>query len=725
MNTLLNNLRVWQKLAVLGLLGVLLLGLPLTLYLQAKYTEWAFARQEATGVEPAQLLLKLVQLTQQQRGIAMQGDEATQRDARHAEIEQAFVALQSAGSQVLAHEKLQKPWAAATQSWRSIKSQTGTSALRGNDGFAAYSAMLDKQFDVLELIRDTTNLSLDPDADGYFLHLFALVDLPAAQEQLSVARAQGVQLLQTPHASDADRAKFLTTIERVRLLHKAATRTLEKAMDYAPSLRASLQGVRSQSDASVGQLLTLSEEQIARNQNIGLSPNQYMAQGDLASNHLARVNALATAELASIIDQRSARIARNAVSLGGGVLLLACAAAWLGVLIARSMTRPVQRLTETVKKFAQGHDAARVQLRTREEFGELGNAFDQMMDERVASQVAIQKENERLNDSVLRLLQGVAQLARRDLTAKVEVADDVTGPVADALNLLSGETAKVMQKVSDISADVSQASLLVKQQSDTVQAVADSQREQAEATATSLETASETMLRIADLAQLCNAAGERATLTTAQALQTVNGTVGGINSTRDTIRETEKRIKRLGERSQEISVAVGLINTIAERTHILALNAAMHAASAGEAGRGFAVVADEVQRLAESARQATQQIAGLVGNIQVETADTVNTMNMAIAQVVEGSKLAEQAGQQMQVTQETTAELVASVQRIASESRQQAAVSQQLIERASLSKQSSLKTHTELAAQAEQTGRLVEYAKNLLTAVRVFKLSAS
>jgi methyl-accepting chemotaxis protein len=318
----------------------------------------------------------------------------------------------------------------------------------------------------------------------------------------------------------------------------------------------------------------------------------------------------------------------------------------------------------------------------------------------------------------------VSQMARKDLTVRATVTEDVTGPVADALNLVNSETVKVLQQVSDISADVSLASLKVKQQSDSVQAVAEAERVQVHATSESLVSASQAMSRIADLAQTCNAAADRAIKTTQAALASVTSTVGGIASTRDTIRETEKRIKRLGERSQEISVAVNLINTIAERTHILALNAAMHAASAGEAGRGFAVVADEVQRLAESARQATQQIATLVGNIQVETADTVTTMNSAISQVVEGSKLAEQAGAQMQITQETTSELVASVQRIAAQSQEQAAMSKQLIERAEQSKQSSIKTNTELAAQAEQTGRLVEYAKTLLSTVRVFKLTA-
>lgn len=190
-------------------------------------------------------------------------------------------------------------------------------------------------------------------------------------------------------------------------------------------------------------------------------------------------------------------------------------------------------------------------------------------------------------------------------------------------------------------------------------------RAEVDLAAQTLSIAANSLHEIALLAQQCNAAADTASKTTQSALSAVDNTVTGINSTRDVIRETGKRIKRLGERSQEISGVVNLINVIAERTHILALNASMHAASAGEAGRGFAVVADEVQRLAENARQATQQISALVNNIQIETADTVSTMNDAISQIVEGSRLAEQAGQQMHMTQQSTAQLVASVKQIA------------------------------------------------------------
>ncbi len=395
--------------------------------------------------------------------------------------------------------------------------------------------------------------------------------------------------------------------------------------------------------------------------------------------------------------------------------------AWM---IIRTISSSLRTLRDTIARIAAGDTNARANLKTRDELGLLANQFDKMMDEREAVQAAIRKENEELNASVLSLLQAVAQLSRKDLTVRVPVNENVTGAIADALNLLTSETAKVMADVNSISADVTKASMTVQAKADTLLAAAEQEREEVDRTAASLEAAAQSMHNIAGLAQACNAVADKAIRSTQQALSTVNSTVSGINSTRDVIRETEKRIKRLGERSQEISGVVNLINLIAERTHILALNASMHAASAGEAGRGFAVVADEVQRLAENARQATQQISALVSNIQLETADTVSTMNNAISQIVEGSRLAEQAGQQMQLTQQNTAELVDSVKQIASSSETQAKAGQVLLDSAAQIKRSSQQATDQLHEQAAQTSNLLDYAKQLLGAVRVFKLPA-
>ena len=280
----------------------------------------------------------------------------------------------------------------------------------------------------------------------------------------------------------------------------------------------------------------------------------------------------------------------------------------LSFYITRRIVTNLNLFQSTIAEISAGDFQARVKIKTNDELGVLGKAFNELLDSRVATLAKAEKENEELNESVLSLLQAVAQLSRKDLTVRAPVSENVTGAVADAINLMAGETAKVMSDVNNISADVTRASMSVQTQADSMLTAAEQDREEVDRTANALATAAQSMRSIADLAQMCNTVADSAIKSTQLALNTVNSTVSGINSTRDVIRETEKRIKRLGERSQEISGVVNLINVIAERTHILALNASMHAASAGEAGRGFAVVADEVQRLAENARQATQQI---------------------------------------------------------------------------------------------------------------------
>ena len=428
--------------------------------------------------------------------------------------------------------------------------------------------------------------------------------------------------------------------------------------------------------------------------------------------------------LSAIEDQKSFSELLSSMAATIFTLVLISIAILLTVLvtlIAKGIRQPVEHLHKTVEALANGEDV-RTDMEQPDELGELGRSFDRMIDERNAVQQAIVDENDKLNDAVLNLLQAVAVLARKDLTHKVPVTEDVTGPVADALNLLSSETAKVLQRVSDLSADVAQASMQVKEQSDEVMGIVEKEGEEVEKASKALITAADSMTKIAAVARSANQSAEHAMKTTRQAMETVNTTVSGINNTRETIRETEKRIKRLGERSQEISLAVNLINSISERTHILALNASMHAASAGEAGRGFAVVADEVQRLAENARQATQQISSLVHNIQADTAETMSAMNQAIEQVVAGSRLAEQAGQQMEITEQSTAQLVKAVQQIAIASEAQVRINRDLVVRADSINASTQYTNVKLKEQSLQTHSLVEYARGLLSAVRVFKL---
>jgi methyl-accepting chemotaxis protein len=386
------------------------------------------------------------------------------------------------------------------------------------------------------------------------------------------------------------------------------------------------------------------------------------------------------------------------------------------------MQRPVGRLKDVVEKMAAGDYSVRAAIASGDEFEDIGNGIDSLLGTRVSALVDIESENEQLNDSIVALLETVARLAQRDLTAKAKVQADVTGPIADALNMMAEETAKVLIEVTRVSASVAEASNVVKAQSDSIVLQARKERDQVEQTARELAAASQAMTRVARLAMDSSKAADDAIKTTREARATVSETVAGINAIRDAIREAEKRIKRLGERSQEISAAINLINRISERTQILALNAGMQAASGGDAGRGVGVVADEVQRLAENTRDATTEITTLVGNIQTETSLVANTMNDLITQVVEGSMKAEKSGEEMAATEASTARLVESVRKIAVAAVSQTKTNKIVQQRIDVVLDSVGQTGTHLLEQAEYTDQLLDHAMSLVQSVGLFSL---
>lgn len=728
-----------RKFMLLGVIALILVAVPFFQFFMASQERISTTKQELAGFEPAKQLIGLMTLIAENRGMtagALSGNLqfAAELDAKKAEIDRTMAELDTT-MKALDNERLKNAWEKSRQDWNNLAADIGSRSITASASFTNHTNLIADYFLQLDLMLDYYQLSLDSDAANYALIQASYVTIPKLNEALSQLRgvgasqlafaarqrASGVEEIQS--ISPAERARLATALSEAHSAFAASIQNLNKAINASPSL-SSLQAPLKNSEEAAALFLDLSRKEVVESDTLTMAAADYFDTGTTAIAEMlaladTSVKALGEGLNGTVNELRFRQIVTTLI-----ILLMSALGFMIALFVMRTIINPVNHLQSVMEKLRQGDSSVRARLETPDEIGELARQFDRMVDEREAVATKIKRENEQLNESVLTLLQGVAQLAQKDLTAKVPVSEDITGSVADALNLLSSETAKVLKQVTDISADVTGASLKVKKQSDTVLATSEAERRQIELTTDELRIAAQAMDRIGQLAQTANVVADNAIKTTQAALSTVTATVGGINSTRDTIRETEKRIKRLGERSQEISGVVGLINTIAERTHILALNASMHAASAGEAGRGFAVVAEEVQRLAENARQATAQISTLVSNIQVETVDTVNTMNSAISQVVDGSRLAEQAGEQMKLTQAATTELVESVRQIAANTHEQAKISSGLLARAEDIRKSTEQTSHELNAQAGQTENLVEYARALLGAVRVFKLPA-
>ncbi len=383
----------------------------------------------------------------------------------------------------------------------------------------------------------------------------------------------------------------------------------------------------------------------------------------------------------------------------------------------RFINLPATRIQFALSEMERRRDySSRVEAEADDELGATVEAFNRALD-------FLDRQNNQLNDSVIDLLESAGKISTsRDLTIKAPVREDITGPLGDALNRLTKETSRVLEKVQSVAEQVASAAREVREQGGRVVDVANREQELIEHTSKELSQAIEAIDGIAELAQLCNDAAQEATTSTGEALNAVDNTVEGMSDIRDTIQETGKRIKRLGERSQEISGIVDILNSFAERTHVLAINASMQAVNSGEAGKGFAVVAHEVQRLADSSRSATSQIADLVGNIQVETSDAIQTVNQAIETVTEQSRTVESAGEQMRITQGKNNTLADSVQQIFARSQNQAAANSRLLEQIGSMRAGTTETTNQIAEQSEHTKRLAGYAEEMLEAIQMFKL---
>ncbi|MBX2857549.1 MAG: methyl-accepting chemotaxis protein [Cellvibrionaceae bacterium] len=330
--------------------------------------------------------------------------------------------------------------------------------------------------------------------------------------------------------------------------------------------------------------------------------------------------------------------------------------------------------------------------------------------------------NERNQNAILRLLDELADLADGDLTTTATVTEDFTGAIADSINYTIDQLRILVSRINETSERVASAS------SDTQQTalhLAEASEHQAQEIAGASAAVNEMAVTIDQVsANAAESAGvaERSVSIAKNGAKVVQNTINGMDTIREQIQDTSKRIKRLGESSQEIGDIVSLINDIADQTNILALNAAIQASMAGDAGRGFAVVADEVQRLAERSATATKQIEALVKTIQNDTNEAVISMEQTTAEVVRGARLAQDAGVALEEIETVSANLAELIQNISNAARQQASSAGHISNTMNVIQEITSQTSAGTNATAKAIGNLSEMATDMRKSVAGFKL---
>jgi methyl-accepting chemotaxis protein len=733
-----NKALLWQRFLLLGILGLSLGGIPSYMYFSETAKELKFIQQEQRGIKPLHLIMELYKAVQDDRGLAVQllsgvTSVINTRAAKQKTIDELVASINDLVENDHWNDLMFIHWNPVKDDLERIATTVANRSVTAMETRQHHHDAIDKIHKLREILAEFYRLSLDQDRAIAHLIRALVYDVVRLMDPIGLIRGTGADVLfnaakttsnsiESKQATESQRIKLIQNVTLAREGLEIFKDHIQEAIKDHPEFKETFAVGLNVVENTTMEILNLTEKEIIHKRSVTYNALNYRQTASDAVNAINQLNETIITTLDKNLNKRILNMKQIRSIILGIVFLIVTLAITVSIFIMRSILTPIRRLIVVMNQIAAGNSHVRANIYSQDEIGQLANYFDNMINIREATTDQIRMEHEQLNNSVITLLDAVSQLSERNLTVHVPVADDLTAPLSGAINQLSLEMAKALQRISDIAGEVMQTSISVQEQSELVSNVSKSEREQVEKTAVELDNAAMTMLRIAKLAQSTNLAADKATQTTQKALSTVAATVSGIEHIREIVRDAGAKIERLGINSQEISNVVDLIGGIARRTQILAVSASMHAASAGEAGQGFQVIANEVQRLAETAQQAAAKIGTLLASIQSEVADTVSTMDNVVKQVLDGAKLAEQAGEQMRLTQDTTADLVAAVQIIADSSEEQAQSSSNLLNRTHHIRKSTQLTNKQLKSQSMQTDRLVKYANNLLNVVQVFKL---
>jgi twitching motility protein PilJ len=331
-------------------------------------------------------------------------------------------------------------------------------------------------------------------------------------------------------------------------------------------------------------------------------------------------------------------------------------------------------------------------------------------------------ESDRNQQAIMRLLDEMSNLAEGDLTVQATVTEDITGAIADSVNYAVEALRKLVTTISQSGIQLDGAARQTQALASHLARASSAQSKQVGAATESIGAVASSIEEVSGNAERAADVARHSVDVAHKGGDAVRRTIDGMNTIRETIQDTSKRIKRLGESSQEIGNIIELISDIAEQTNILALNASIQASMAGEAGRGFAVVADEVQRLAERAANATKQIEVLVRTIQTDTNEAVVSMERSTTDVVGGALLAENAGAALQEIEQVSKQIASLVQNISASARGQSSAAQNIARNMQVLREISAQSADSTSATSQAIVKLADLSAALRKSITGFRL---
>jgi twitching motility protein PilJ len=430
-----------------------------------------------------------------------------------------------------------------------------------------------------------------------------------------------------------------------------------------------------------------------------------------------------TREAAAQQELKNIGVQAQFIGIIGAVAVLGVGV-FLALFLSTNLTKPLLHLKGVMERIVDGDYAVRAQVRTKDEVGAMTASLNTMLD-KVLSLVQSEEERDVMQASIMKLLEEVSDVAEGDLTVEAEVTEDMTGAIADSFNYMIHQLRKIVTNVQE-------ATLLVSSSANEIRATAEqlaegstSQATQIVESSAALDEMAVSIHQVSENAALSARVAEQALANAKQGAEAVQKTIEAMQRMRKQVEGMTSRIRSLDDHSQQIGEIVTLIGDIADRTSVLALNASIEAALAGEEGQGFAVVAREVERLAERAVDATQQIRGLVSAIQTETQVVVTVIEESAQEVAQSAEVADQAEQALAEIESVSTRLAELIQAISLASQQQARGSESLSHAMSDISEGTQQAAAGVKQSAISISQLASLADELRDSVSTFKLPNS
>ncbi len=721
----LSNLKIWQKLLVVtGLLALPIVAL-LYLFVDSRDQQIQLGYKEMRGLEYIAALRPVLEHVPQHRDTSaaiLYGDESLRDslDSTRKRIESNIAAIDAVDERLGKELRVSSGWQALKASWRQLQPQATTVA--ANDSFVRHTAVVQQALDLIRLAGENSSLTTDQSMDAFYLADTLIQQASSMTENLSQLRGLGAALAARHRTSPQEAGQMLYYMRLVENSNGIVQRNMSAIFRTNPALQSSL-GDPSKNAVNAADKFrrTVEQELIAKADFVTITPRAYSELGTVAIEDYFALHDASIANMKSVLSRRIGDLRDEKYGqLGLGLLILALTG-FTVFWVNTGITRQIQSMLKMFQSIGVGDYEARSDVYSKDELGQMATSMNRMLDSTLVL-IQSREEKDRIQTSIMRLLEEVSGVGDGDLRKEARVTSDITGAIADSFNYMIGELRGIISSVQSTTKQVDSSARQMQVNAESLAQGSVEQSAQIVEASRTIEKINESIRYVSTTAGTAAGVAETALSNAKSGSLSVQRTIEGMDSIRLQVQETSKRVKRLGESSQEIGEIVELIGDIADRTSILALNASIQAAAAGESGRGFAVVAEEVDRLAERAALSTKRISTLIRSVQTDTNEAILAMESTTREVVGGSQLANDAGKKLGQIESVSNEISRLVREILEASRSQAVSSEDVTRKVIGVTEFTTRT-TQGAKQVEGSVRqLAALAKNLNESMSRFKL---